>query len=90
MNQTIESGTLTVMPKSSLGARRCRIVFRGESDILASAFPDMERDLDEGNTALVGEIVDQAHLQGLIVRAQSLGFELVSLNTVEADRPRDG
>lgn len=70
--------------------RRYRIVIRGElSDRFEAAFDDMSLERHEGNTVLVGDIVDQAHLHGLIEQIQALGFELLSVNPVEdlANRP---
>jgi hypothetical protein len=69
--------------------RRYQLVFRGESDVLARALPDLTFEFDGGNTAFVGAILDQAHLHGILERAYSLGFELVSLNPVESGS-RDG
>lgn len=64
--------------------RTYRIVIRGElSDRFEAAFDDMSLERREGNTVLVGDIVDQAHLHGLIEQIQALGFELLSVNPVE-------
>ena len=65
--------------------RRYRVVFEGESETLARAFPDLRAEIDEGNTALVGTIRDQAELLGILDRADSLGFSLVSLNPVQPE-----
>ena len=62
---------------------RYQIVFRGESDILAAAFPALTHEFEHGNTVLTGTILDHAQLQGLLAQADSLGFELVSLNPIE-------
>ena len=77
------------MPRARPHDRRFRVVFRGESDVLVSAFPELMPEFEDGNTALVGAILDQAHLWGILERADSLGFELVSLNPLESDRRRD-
>jgi hypothetical protein len=71
------------MPSIPGGRKRYRIAFRGESDALATAFPDLMSSFEGGNTVLTGEIVDRAQLQGILVRADSLGFELVSVNPIE-------
>jgi hypothetical protein len=71
------------MPSSPGGRGRYRIVFRGESDALAAAFPGLTPSFEDGNTALTGEILDRAQLQGILVRADSLGFELISVNPVD-------
>ena len=39
----------------------------------------------DGNTVLSGRILDRAELQGILAQADSLGFELVSVNPIEAD-----
>jgi hypothetical protein len=38
---------------------------------------------------LTGAIVDRSQMQGILVRADSLGFELVSVNPVEPTMPDD-
>ena len=53
---------------------RYRVVFRGESDVLAAAFPDLTSEFQDGNTVLTGTILDPAHLQGMLAQADSLGF----------------
>jgi hypothetical protein len=57
-------------------------VFRGESDVLTTVFPDLTATFEEGNTVLTGAIPDRAHLQGLLAQADSIGFELVSVNPI--------
>jgi hypothetical protein len=61
---------------------RFRVVFRGESDVLAGAFPNLTPEFRDGNTVLTGAILDRAQLQGILGRAESLGFELISVNPV--------
>jgi hypothetical protein len=73
------------MPNTRPLARRYRIVFRGESAVLARAFPDLTPEFVGGDTTLVGTIVDQAQLLGMLERADSLGFELVSLNPIKPE-----
>ena len=75
------------MPNARPLHRRYRVVFRGESAVLARAFPDLKSEFVGGNTALVGTIFDQTQLLGILERANSLGFELVSLNPIT---PRNG
>jgi hypothetical protein len=77
------------MPSIPGGRKRYRIAFRGESDVLTAAFPDLTPSFEGGNTVLTGEILDRAQLQGILVRADSLGFELVSVNPVEPTMPGD-
>ena len=57
-----------------------RLVVRGElSERYATAFPGMSMEADGGNTVIVGPVIDQAHLHGLIDRVADLGLQLVSL-----------
>jgi hypothetical protein len=61
-------------------ASRYRLVVEGElGKRSCSAFEGMEIEYREGNTALVGDVVDQAHLQGLLERVSRLGLKLVSV-----------
>lgn len=46
--------------------------------------PALEQELAETNTALSGELVDQAQLQGLLQRLSSLGLEVVRFDTYPA------
>jgi hypothetical protein len=53
----------------------------------------MQMDRIAGTTVLTGRVIDQAHLYGLIQRAQDLGLELISLQQAdegpdETERPR--
>ena len=41
-----------------------------------------------GRTALIGEIIDQAHLHGLLDRLQDFGLELVSVEAL-SEREED-
>lgn len=62
------------------GAMRYRIVVRGElSDRYGPAFERMSMEVAAGHTTLVGDIVDQAQLHGLLERVSALGLELVSV-----------
>lgn len=56
-----------------------RLVVRGEiGDHFARVFEGMQMERVAGSTVMTGNIVDQAHLLGLIERIQELGLELVS------------
>jgi len=73
---------------SGRGAARYEIVVRGElSDRFASEFEGMDLRAGQGRTVLVGEVVDQCHLHGLIDRLRDFGLELVR---VEALGEREG
>ena len=43
--------------------------------------PDLDQEIAEANTALSGELVDQAQLQGLLQRLSSLGVEVIRFET---------
>ena len=59
---------------------RYRLVVEGElGKRSCSAFEGMEVAYRDGNTVLVGDVVDQAHLQGLLERVSRLGLKLVSV-----------
>ena len=60
-----------------------RIVVRGElSRRYRPAFEGMTLTADDGETAITGPVVDQAHLHGLLDRVGALGLELVSINPI--------
>lgn len=64
-----------------------RITIRGRlSRHLASAFDGMTPVRRQGETDLVGEVVDQAHLYGLLARINDLGLEL---ELVELDEHKE-
>ena len=61
------------------------IVVKGElSDRFSSSFDGMSLHAGDGETALVGDIVDQAQLQGVLAQVADLG--LVLLRVGQADR----
>jgi hypothetical protein len=66
--------------------RDYEVVFHGESEALARAFPDRRVEFTDGNTSFIGAIRDQAQLFGVLHCADSLGFELGSVNPIEAER----
>jgi hypothetical protein len=66
-----------------------RIVIRGElSARYGPAFEGMTLTTGDGQTAITGPVIDQAHLHGLLNRIGDLGLELVSINpTLEPAAP---
>ena len=64
-----------------MGATIYRIVVRGElSQGYLPAFEGMTLATGDGQTAIIGPVIDQAHLHGLLDRVGDLGLELVSVN----------
>ena len=62
-----------------------RIVVRGElSQRYLLVFEGMTLAAGDGQTAITGPVVDQAHLRGLLDRVGELGLELVSINPTPA------
>ena len=65
-----------------------QIVVRGElSQRYAVAFEDMTLVAGDGQTAIIGPVVDQAHLHGLLDRIRDHGLELVSVNSTPTPAP---
>jgi hypothetical protein len=64
-----------------MGPTIYRIVVRGElSQRYVPAFDGMTLATGEGQTAIIGPVIDQAHLHGLVDRVGELGLELLSVN----------
>ncbi len=62
------------------GPRRYRITIRGQiPEQSASMFEDMITEPGAGVTTLVGVLVDQAQMYGLLDRLRALGAELISV-----------
>jgi hypothetical protein len=63
-----------------VAAVRYRVVVEGElGPRYAAVFEDMTVECSGGQTALVGMVTDQAHLQGLLDRVARVGLHLVSV-----------
>jgi hypothetical protein len=68
--QRIPMGTRTVY----------RIEVGGElSERYAEAFEGMEMETKSGRTVLIGEVIDDPHLHGILDRISALGLKLVSV-----------
>jgi hypothetical protein len=66
----------------SMAVREYTLVVEGElSDQLGSTFTGMTLTRKEGRTLLVGQVRDQAELQGLLQRISDLGLTLLSART---------
>ena len=74
--QTLRKGSGTVY----------RIIVRSElSDKYAVAFEGMEMDTKSGETILMGKVIDQPHLYGILDRINGLGLELLSVQALPED-----
>jgi len=72
------------MDRDRARGRRYRLVLRGElGESFAFLFEGMRMERLAGTTVLTGNVVDQAHLVGLIERTQELGLELVSIGPAD-------
>ena len=64
-------------------AGRYRIVLRGRlSERFASAFDGMTVEPGPGQTILVGDVRDQAHMYGLLNQLRDFGIDLVAVQPV--------
>jgi hypothetical protein len=82
------AGLLADCPGQASGVpvREYKIVVEGEmSDDLRSVFAGMTLTRKNGTTVLVGQVRDQAELQGLLQRISSIGLTLLSASTTDAD-----
>lgn len=71
-----------------MAGRRYRIVLRGRlSEHFECAFDGMMLEPGRGQTVLVGEVRDQAHLYGLLDRLRDFGIDLVSVEPVDPPGP---
>jgi hypothetical protein len=63
-----------------------RIVVRSElSERYAAAFEGMKMETKDGWTILIGEIIDQPHLFGILDRINGLGLQLLSVQLLPDD-----
>jgi hypothetical protein len=75
----VEGATL-----GDMAERIYRLTVEGElSDNLEPAFPGMTLTRSEGNTALAGNVRDQAELQGLLRRVSDLGLILLEAKALD-------
>ncbi|MGW3115828.1 hypothetical protein ACWDBW_01545 [Streptomyces sp. NPDC001107] len=54
------------------------------SDTLTAAFPELDSTLAPRQTVLCGDVIDEAHLYGLLARLQSLGLHVVEMRRLPA------
>lgn len=66
--------------------REYRLVVEGElSDDVGGLFEGMTLTRQRGKTLLVGPVVDQAELQGLLQRVTDLGLNLISATALDSE-----
>jgi hypothetical protein len=76
--------SVRVMDSDRAQGRRYRLVLRGElGEPFGFLFEGMQMDRVAGTTVLTGNVIDQAHLHGLIQRTQELGLELISVEPAD-------
>lgn len=76
-------GTPVEQPRVARRPMRYEIVVRGALDAQsASAFDDVAVSVHRGRTHIVGEVIDQSHLNGLLRQIAGLGIELISVNPI--------
>ena len=69
-----------------MSAHRYSIVVEGElGPRYASAFDGMTLSAHDGETEIIGPIIDPSHLQGLLGRIAGLGLTLHSLTPLETE-----
>ena len=74
-----------------MSPHRYRIVIEGElGPRYASAFDGMTLRAHDGETEIIGPIIDPSHLQGLLERIASLGLTLHSLTPLETENAEAG
>ena len=72
------------------GATCYKIVVRSElSERFVHEFEGMSLKVENGRTILVGPIVDQSHLRGLLDRIQDFGVELLSVEALPESKEGD-
>jgi hypothetical protein len=74
-----------------MSPHRYRIVIEGElGPRYASAFDGMTLCAHNGETEIIGPIVDSSHLHGLLERIAGLGLRLHSLTPLETENAEAG
>ena len=72
------------MDSERTSGKKYRLVLRGElGEPFEFLFEGMTMERVAGNTVLTGQVIDQAHLHGLIQKTQDLGFELISIEPAD-------
>jgi hypothetical protein len=63
----------------------CIVVQSELSERYAAAFEGMKMETKDGETILIGEIIDQPHLFGILDRINALGLKLLSVQALPND-----
>jgi hypothetical protein len=64
---------------------------RGElSDVVLTAFAELQATRHQGETVLTGQMPDQAALFGVLDRIQALGIQLIEVRRAQTDSERRG
>ena len=72
-----------------MASREYGLTLDGElSGLAGRAFEGMTLTREDGTTALVGRVRDQAELQGLLQRVSDLGLTLLSATAIGVERER--
>jgi hypothetical protein len=72
------------------GATCYKITVLGElSERFVHEFEGMSLKVENGRTILVGPVIDQSHLHGLLDRIQDLGVDLVSVEALPESKEGD-
>ncbi|WP_370151161.1 hypothetical protein [Streptacidiphilus sp. EB129] len=56
-----------------------RVASAMSAPMLEEGFPELESFMIAGDTVLVGQIIDEAHLYGLLARFQNLGLRITEI-----------
>ena len=60
-----------------------KIVVKGElTERFAEAFAGMKMEAKRGQTIIMGQVVDQSHLYGILHRISGLGLQLLSVHAL--------
>jgi len=63
-----------------------KIVVKGElSGRFAEAFAGMNMEAKRGQTIIMGQVLDQSHLYGILDRISGLGLQLLSVHALPED-----
>jgi hypothetical protein len=71
------------------GSERYEFHVHGElSDVVLTAFAELQATRHQGETVLIGQVADQAALFGVLDRIQALGIRLIEVRRAQPDSER--